>query len=819
MTYPDNFEIKIAFNAIRSLLKNKCLGEKAKEYVDSLSFFNSKELIETLLIETEEMKNICMLKDNFPANYYPSIDDFCNKLKIENTVFQLFEFFNLKLVLENAKSLLHFFNSDDSNSYPFLSKKIKKVSFPKYIYDRLDQVISKDGNIKDNASTELKRIRIDLASRQNSVSKKLLSILSHVKEEGWVSKDLSATLVNGRLVIPIETTYKRKIQGLVHDESASGKTTYIEPQEIVAINNDIRELEIAENREIHKILLELSNDIRPYLNEILSIKDIVAEIDFIRAKALLAIDIDGIRPQIVDEPSIDIVRAKHPILFLTLKKEKKEVVPISIQLNKDNRIIVISGPNAGGKSVALKTVAILVYMLQCGLLVPVAGASVFGIFNDIFIDIGDQQSIENDLSTYSSHLQNMKFFLKHSNANTLFLIDEFGSGTDPIIGGILAEAILSELNNKMSFGIITTHYSNLKIFASETPGLVNASMLVDNSLKPSFVLEFGVPGSSYTLEIAKRIGLPETIIENTKNKCDNTQFSFDKILKKALKDKRYWENKRLKIRNQENKLQEIYQKHFDELEKLKLNKKAIIEEAVSQAKKIIDDSNKIIENTIKDIKEAAADKNKTKEIRQNLEDFKKDFIDKANNLVNDIELSNENIKTKINKNSQSKNHHTDQNNKNKHLLDNKINIGSRVILKGKDTVGEVVDMSDKKAVVLFGNIYTTIEFSQLEKVNADVTKNKITKASYSNYDKKLLNFNPNLDVRGLTSEEAINRVILFLDEAVMLKFTELRILHGKGNGVLRTNIRNFLNSLANVEKCYSESVEFGGDGITIVKLK
>lgn len=811
MTYPDNFESKIAFNLIRNLLKNKCIGEKAKEFVDEIYFLNSKEEIEILLYETEEMKMICLLKDNFPSNFYPHIDDFCQKLKIDNFTGQLFEFINLKIILENVKNILNFFKNIEDNSYPFLNKKIKNIVFPKFIYDRLDQIISKNGTIKDNATSELKKIRLDLSIRQNSVSKKITSILNYVKEESWVAKDLSVTIVNGRLVIPIETTYKRKIQGLIHDESATGKTTYIEPQEIVAINNEIRELEIAENREVQKILIELTNDIRPYCNEIILLKNFIAEIDFIRAKALFAIDIDAIRPQVIEIPCIDIIRAKHPILYINLKKEKKEVVPISIQLNNINRILIISGPNAGGKSVALKTIAILVYMLQCGLLVPVSGTSVFGIFNDIFIDIGDQQSIENDLSTYSSHLQNMKFFLKNTNINTLFLIDEFGSGTDPIIGGILAESILSELNNKSSFGVITTHYSNLKSFAANTPGLHNAAMLVDNKLQPSFIIEFGIPGSSYALEIAKRIGLPEIIIENTKNKCDNAQFSFDKILKKALKDKRYWENKRLQIRQLEKKLQDIYQKHLDELEILKSKKRKIIDDAIIEARNLLDESNKKIENTIKEIKEAAADKNRTKEIRQKLENYKKEFLDKTNNIL-DLDINTEKLKQKIKK----ENNITIVENVD---FENKINIGSKVILKGKDTIGEVIDMSDKKAVVTFGNIFTTVEFSQLEKINLANHKNKNCNSTYSNFNKILLNFNPNLDVRGLNSEDAINRVILFVDEAVMLRFKEIRILHGKGNGILRINIRNFLNSLDSVEKCYSENIQFGGDGITIVKLK
>ncbi|MDL2262788.1 endonuclease MutS2, partial [Bacteroidales bacterium OttesenSCG-928-I21] len=577
MIYPENFENKIGFDSIRKLIKSKCLGESAKNLVDEIRFVTDIKTIKQLHDETEEMINITLLKDNYPAVSYPDIENSAKKLKIEGATLQLFEIIDIRSILENTKDLRSFFKKDEKIEYPLLKEKIEKITFPNYLYDRIQATISKQGSIKDNASSTLKEIRRNLADNQTLVTKKLNSILGNIRDQGWVSKDLSATMVNGRLVLPIESNHKRKIKGFIHDESASGKTSYIEPQEVVEINNDIRELELAENREIQKILFELTEEFRPYSQELTNISHTVAEFDLLRAKALFSNSIEAIKPAIDETPGLDIIRGRHPLLYLNLKKEKKEIVPSNIKLDEDNRIILISGPNAGGKSVSLKTTALLTYMTQCGLPIPVGGSSVMGIFDNIFIDIGDQQSIENDLSTYSSHLLNMKFFLKNSNEKTLILIDEFGSGTDPIIGGVIAESILEELNNVKTFGIITTHYSNLKVFASDTRGITNAAMLIDsNKMQPTFILETGIPGSSYALEIAQRIGLPQNIIEKTKEKAGNDQINFDKFLKRVMSDKRYWERKRQQIRLQEKKLDEILDKNLSELENIKTKKKQIL---------------------------------------------------------------------------------------------------------------------------------------------------------------------------------------------------------------------------------------------------
>ena len=813
MIFPENFENKIDFDSIKFLIKTFCISESSKLLIDQMHFSTNINTIKQQLDETEEMTKICLLKDDYPTNSFYDISSVLNRLKIENNSLQINELISIKTVLEQARSLIAFFKKDIKDDFLNLNKKIAKINFPKYIYDRIDGILTKNGTIKDSASLELKNIRRELCDKQNSVSKKINSILGNLKTEGWISKDLSASYLNGRLVVPIESSYKRKIKGLIIDESATGKTTYIEPQEVIELNNEIRELELLENREIQRILFEITKEFRPYYQELIDVYEIVTDFDFIRAKAKFAISIEAIKPAVVQESCLDLQRAKHPLLYLTLKKEKKEIVPISFKLDNENRILLISGPNAGGKSVCLKTTALLTYMVQCGLLVPVGGASVFGIFEKIFIDIGDQQSIENDLSTYSSHLQNMKFFLKNANKNSLILIDEFGAGTDPVIGGLIAENILEELNNNELFGVITTHYSNLKIFAANTSGISNAAMLIDNNkMNPTFILETGIPGSSYAIEIAQKTGLPQNIIEKTKQKADNNLLSFDKLLRKTLKDKRYWENKKLEIKNKEKKLEDLIQKNYDEIEKLKNSKAKIISEAKKQVEELLLNVNKKIENTIKTIIESNAEKEITKQARENFQEFKKEITTKLYEENDELQQKSDFLKKNLSKYKQQKEIKFVEK-----INENKINIGSMVAIIGQDVIGRVIDMNEKSAVVAFGNIFTSIEFSQLEKVK-EKNQEKLPKKNFV-YNDKIVNFSPNIDVRGNTVDEAIQKVSNLVDNAIMLNFKELKILHGKGNGILRFYIREFLRTISQIERCYSEDVQFGGDGITIVKIK
>lgn len=822
MIYTDSFEIKIGFDKIRQMIKSGCMGDAAKCLVDEIKFSNNKDYLSNILKETEEMISICMLKDNYPASSYPDIRIIVNKLKVEGTSLDVIEIIDIRTVLENTKSIRNFFKTDENNKYPLLKSIIDKIIFPTYIYERIQTIISKNGTVKDSASPALKDIRRSLDNSQNLVSKKLNSILGVIRDEGWVSKDLSATMVNGRLVLPIESAFKRKIAGLIHDESASGKTSYIEPQEVVELNNNIREYELAEAREIKKILFELTEEFRPYSEELNLISETIAYLDLIRAKSLLSIKIGAIIPQFDENLGLDIVRAKHPLLYLSLKHEKKEVVPTSFKLDKDSRILLISGPNAGGKSVCLKTTALLTYMFQCGLPIPVGGTSVMGIFDNIFLDIGDQQSIENDLSTYSSHLLNMKYFLKNANEKTLILIDEFGSGTDPIIGGLIAESILEELNNTKCYGVITTHYSNLKVFASNTEGIQNGAMLIDqNKMQPLYILETGIPGSSYAIEIANRIGLPQSVTDKAKEKIGNDQTNLDKFLRRVMRDKKYWETKRQQIRIQEKKLEEIIEKNIQELETLKARKKQILDEARKESQQLLSEVNKQIENTIRKIRESNADKELTKETRLEIQEFKENFNSKILDDNDDISRKYNHFKKKQEEREARRKEKLDNPPEIIKIDENKINLGSKVRLIGQEVVGEVTDLREKNAVVSFGNIYTTVAYEKLERVSEAEYKQKNRSASslHFNYNEKVLNFKPYIDVRGDRVDEALKKIADLVDEAIMLDFKELKILHGKGNGVLRQNIRDYLRTIQRVEACHDEDIRFGGGGITIVKLK
>jgi DNA mismatch repair protein MutS2 len=798
------------------------MGDAAKFLVDEIKFSSNAELIRRYLKESEEMMTICMLKDNYPANSYPDVGHVAKKLKVEGTCLQLFEIVDIRTVLDNTKNIRSFFKTDEKNQFPLLREIVARIVFPTFLYDRINSVVSKNGTVKDNASPALRDIRKNLIDAQNQVTKKLNSILGSIRDEGWVSKELSATMVNGRLVLPIEASHKRKIKGLIHDESASGKTVYIEPQEVVELNNNIREYEIAENREIQKILFALTEEFRPYWEDLLNIAETIAYLDLVRAKALFSVRIEAIIPQVDDNPGLDLLRGKHPLLFLSLKKEKKEVVPTSFLLNQENRILLISGPNAGGKSVCLKTTALLTYMLQCGLPVPVGGTSVMGVFENIFLDIGDQQSIENDLSTYSSHLLNMKHFLKNANENSLILIDEFGSGTDPIIGGTIAESILEELNITGTYGVITTHYSNLKIFASNTAGILNGAMLIDqNKMQPTFILETGIPGSSYAIEIAQRIGLPQSIIDKTKEKAGSDHANMDKFLRRVMRDKKYWETKRQQIRIQEKKIEEVLEKNIIELETIKARKKIILEAARKESEQLLGDVNRQIENTIRKIKEGNADKDITKDARKEIQVFKEEFVKSANDENDEISRKYNHFKKKQEERDARRKEKLDAPTEIVKVDENKINVGSKVRLIGQEVVGEVTDLGDKNAVVSFGNMYTSVALEKLERVSETEYKQKNRSAStlHFNYNEKVLNFKPYIDVRGDRVEEAIKKITELVDEAIMLDFKELKILHGKGNGVLRQVIRDYLRTIPRVEACYDEDIRFGGGGITIVKFK
>ena len=821
MIYPDNFETKIGFDRIRVMLSQRCLSPMGINLSESVTLLTNPDSVKTELEKTSEFQEILRFEEPFPSDNYFDVSGTLSKLRKEGTFPEVKEVFDLKRTLETIKAVINYLKDRKEDNFPILISLCKNIKFYPYVLDAIDRIIDRHGNIKDNASPGLRVIRSTLESLVATVSKKLNSILKQAQAEGIVDGDVNASVRNGRGVIPVNVYDKRKIKGLIHDQSASGKTVFIEPEEIVEINNEIIELEYEERREIVKILTALADDLRPYIEDLIELNGFLGEIDFIRAKALLGLDLGSIKPVLTEEPGLLWSKAVHPLLVLAFRNlPGREVVPLDIVLNKDERILLISGPNAGGKSVCLKTVGLLQYMLQCGLTIPVSEGSESGIFRNIFIDIGDEQSIDNDLSTYSSHLINMKYFLKNAEPGTLILIDEFGTGTEPILGGAIAEAILGELNKMGVFGVLTTHYTNLKHFASVTSGIVNGAMAFDNHImQPLFQLSIGKPGSSFAFEIAKRIGLPEKILDGASDRAGVKNINYDRHLKDIARDKRYWENKRHNIRQHEKHLEELIDEYEKELSEVKSARKEIISKAKEEAGTIIERSNKLIENTIREIKEAQAEKERTREIRKNVEGFKEAISNKSlEESVTEKRFSR--LEEKAVKYKPAK----------KRIIDKPDSIETKPLKPGdavrmKDTMacGEVIEIRDDVVMVETGKFRIKVPLIKLEKISkAELRKSrKSTKPGIIFDDEitqKKIRFNPQIDVRGERGEEALMKVQDLLDNALIVQHKNLRILHGKGNGVLRELIRQYLSSVGFVKSYRDEHVEQGGSGITVVEL-
>ena len=821
MTYPQNFEEKIGFDKIRGLICDRCLSTLGSERVAGMQFQTSFDTIDRLLHETEEFTHILQTEDNFPADYFFDIRSSLQRIRIEGTFLDETELFNLRRSLETIRHIVGFFINEEESPYPHLQALAGNVVVFPQLLSRIDQIIDKFGHVKDNASTELSQIRRELNRTLSSISRSLNMILRNAQSEGIVDKEVSPTLREGRLVIPVIPAYKRRIKGIVHDESASGKTVYIEPAEVVEANNRIRELEGEERREIIRILTLFTDELRPHLAEIAHSYEFLADIDFIRAKALFAIEINALLPHFENCRQIEWYHAIHTLLFLSLKKQNKQVVPLDIALTPQQRILLISGPNAGGKSVCLKTTGLLQYMLQCGLLIPVYENSHTGIFDHIFIDIGDEQSIENDLSTYSSHLTNMKFFVKNCNESSLLLIDEFGGGTEPQIGGAIAEVLLDRFNRKKAFGVITTHYQNLKQFAEDTQGIVNGAMLYDrHMMQPLFKLSIGNPGSSFAIEIARKIGLPEDVIADASEKVGSDYIDMDKYLQDIVRDKRYWENKRQNIRHREKQLEEITQRYADNLQEIEKERKRILKEAKQKAEQLIAESNARIENTIRTIKEAEAEKEKTKMARQELHSFKKGL---QKNDENDDTISRKiaKIKAKEEKKNHSKKEADAETSKT-----TTISVGDAVCLKGQTTVGEISAIQGNKATVIFGHIKSSVHIERLEKVSRNrLKREQAIKATFVSEDttnsmrEKSLHFHREIDIRGFRADEALQALVYFIDDAIQVGAEQVRILHGTGTGALRQTVREYLKGVTGIRSFHDEHVQFGGAGITVVELE
>jgi len=820
VVYPENFESKIGFDKIRQYLTEKCLSPLGEERVQEMVFSSSFDVIEEQLAQTEEFIRIIQEEDDFPTNYFFDVRPSLKNIHIEGTWFDESALFDLRRSLQTINEIVSFLNKEDEENtpYPHLQKLAGDVTtFPQLIH-KIDSILDKYGRVKDNASTELNRIRREMTQTTNSISRTLNSILRSAQSEGMVDKDVTPTMRDGRLVIPVAPAYKRKLKGIVHDESASGKTVFIEPAEVVEANNRIRELESEEKREIVKILTVFTDILRPLVPEIIQSYEFLAQIDFIRAKAKFSLDINAIKPTVEDKQQVIWEKAKHPLLYLSHKKQNREIVPLDIFLDNESRILIISGPNAGGKSVCLKTVGLLQYMLQCGMPIPLYESSKVGLFDNIFIDIGDEQSIENDLSTYSSHLTNMKFFVRSCNSKSILLIDEFGGGTEPQIGGAIAESLLKRFNEKGSFGVITTHYQNLKHFANENKGVVNGAMLYDRHLmQPLFSLSIGNPGSSFAIEIARKIGLPEDVIADASEIVGSDYINMDKYLQDIVRDKRYWETKRQNVRQKEKRLEEITSTYETDLVSIEKQRKEILKKAKEEAERVIAEANAKVENTIRQIREAQAEKEKTKLARQTLNEFKdtlKEEVSADDKITRKIQ--------KLKEQEQKKKHKIKTE---KEPVQESINMGDPVRIKGQTSVGEVIEIQGKNAIIAFGMLKTSTKVESLERVSKNQIKKEnklgtnIVSTTRDIINEKKLNFRQDIDVRGMRGEEALQAVMYFIDDAIQVGISRVRILHGTGTGILRQLIRDYLKTVYGVKNYQDEHVQFGGAGITVVDLE
>ena len=824
MVYPENFETKIKFDKIRQLISNNSLSDMGRELVDNITFSSDADWIRTSLSETAEFTRICQEEENFPVSYYHDARPFLARVRVEGLFLEVNELVILKNSLESLNAITRFFNNKQEQ-YPSLVARAGDIHVFPYILQRLDSIVSKFGTIKDSASPALANIRHSITKKQSGISRRMQALLQKAQEEGWADKDTNISIRDGRMVIPVPAAYKRKINGIVHDESTTGKTSYIEPTEIIETNNEIRELQLEEKREITRILRQFADDIRPYIDDLIPAYDFMAFVDFVRSKALFAIRVNAIVPVFENRPEMLWYKAKHPLLYLSLKANGKEVVPLDIEINEEQRIVLISGPNAGGKSVCLQTAGLLQYMFQCGIPVPVEESSKFGIFRKILIDMGDEQSLENDLSTYSSHLVNMKNFVRYASDDTLILIDEFGTGTEPMLGGAIAEAILNALNQNQVKGVITTHYTNLKHFASSAPGIVNGAMLYDSHrMLPLFQLEIGKPGSSFAFEIAKKIGLPKEILEDAAGKIGEDRVNFDKHLKEILRDKRYWEEKRKRIHDNEKRLEEVLERYKKELDDASKLRKEIIKEAQEKAKEIISGANSTIERTIREIKESQAEKEQTKLAKAAFEEEKQRLLAEEQGEEERLQKKIDKLKNREKKRQERGKQPqtaTPEQETRKTLALNK---GDLVQLDNK-TIGEIIEINDKSAVIALGGLITTVKTERLTKVSNSVAKKiaqskprQSTSSYLENISQKRMEFKPEIDVRGLRGDEALMKVAEFIDSAVMLNMKDLRILHGTGTGALRQIIRDYLRTNPVVGHCGDEHVQMGGSGITVVKL-
>jgi len=798
LLYPKNLESKIGFDTIRELIKSHCSSTLGTAYVDRMNFSDDHSRITKLLAQTVEFRNILTQEAPFPASNFIDVNPQLEKAKTAGTFLTEEEFHALQLSLETIFRCQKFFEQDEEDEYPELKRLGSFVSLDRELLRSINAVIDEKGHMRNNASKELQDIRRIMQNEQVRLRKVLDQIMRQARQQGFTPDDASLTIRGGRMVIPVLAEYKRRIKGFVHDESATGQTVYLEPAEVLDINNEIRDLEYRERREIVRILIQLTDQLRPQLRNLKSAYNFLGMIDFIRAKARFATKLDASSPALEKNNLMDWYQARHPLLQMSLEQQGRKIVPLNVQLEDAQRILIISGPNAGGKSVCLKTVALLQYMLQCGMLIPLDDHSRAGIFKSIFIDIGDEQSLENDLSTYSSHLTNMDQFLRMADNRSLVLIDEFGTGTEPQFGGAIAEAILEQLNHIKTYGIITTHYTNLKQYADEAEGVINGAMRFDSGkLEPLYQLEIGKPGSSFALEIAQKIGLPKKVLARAKEYIGVEKVEFDKMLSDLEVEKARFETLNRDMNAKDKRLSKLSEEYEELKSHMEKQRKQILNEAKQEAQRLLKGTNQQIEATIRSIKESKAEKEATKQARQNLEDLKQKVKPEK------IETSS---RAKVQKEAGD------------------IQEGDAIRVIDNGAIGEVLSIKGKQAEILIGALKSTIKLKRLEKISKKSLKkttshNQSSASRSMDVNRKFAAFSSNLDIRGKRAEEALPTLQNFVDEASMFGMGELRIIHGKGNGVLREVVRDYLRQHDRVSQARDEHVERGGAGVTIVKMK
>lgn len=821
MIYPDNLESRIGFDTIRREIERRCASPGGHRHCQQMAFSTDVDLISSRLEQTDEMTRIITSGRDFPTGYSFDFRPILRGISAPGSFLTAEQLFQLQRLLAVVDEILRFFatvNHAETPPYPRLNQLAAQMQVFPDIAAEIGRILDRSGNIKDNASPELQQLRSTLASLEAGLAGTMRRIIARGRQEGYFEGDVQPNVRDGRLVLPVAPMHKRRIRGIVHDESASGKTIFIEPEEIVETNNRIRETEAETAREIIRILTATTDLIRPHIDDLIATDDLLATFDFIQAKARFAIDVDAHLPHLHPEPMIEWYHAVHPALLLSLREQGKDVVPMNLELNPEQRIVLISGPNAGGKSVCLKTVGVVQYMTQCGVLPTLYDNSHVGVFSDIFIDIGDQQSIEDDLSTYSSHLQNMRLFLNRGNTRSLILIDEFGSGTEPQIGGAIAQAILQRLNEQKVYGVITTHYQNLKHFAEDTPGIVNGAMLYDRGqMRPLFQLSVGYPGSSFAIEIARKIGLDPEVIEQAAQIVGSDYINMDRYLLDLVRDRRYWQSKRHEIRLKEKRLEAVLDQYEQQLGRIAQERREIIHQARSEARQILEQSNAQVEQTIRSIREMQAEKEKTKQVRQSLDDFKRQLAEQDADNGTDSAERLQQLQPRRRPQQPKKKPQPQISS------DRPLQAGDNVVMKGQTTVGTVISVDEKYAIVAFGMLKTRVETSRLERTTRKADSgasrtSSVSRATANDIRERQLHFKPDIDVRGMRADEAAQAIIYFIDDAIQFDAKRVRILHGTGTGALRQTIRQYLDTIPGVRSYRDEHVQFGGAGITVVDL-